>query len=324
LNNVEIENVKNKLSSEATSNETLKFLASQLIIMLKDQLSIEDKASVSQNAKLDSKTTRNICSLPELVEQSTAWRDKLDKENELSALSLEFQKLSNWFAINQIELEDLEDEQTFSPVINEEMNIIEMRAAMLKYVECISSTGIASLSTTSALGVTHVIELTEEKPFRDKYRQVPHNKREEFNKYLHELATNGFIVESKSNYSSCPNVLLKPDGSVCFTIDYKKINSLTKKDNYPLPVIDNLFKDMVGCTFFSKKDLDSGYYQCLMDPASQKYTAFSCELGLFEWTRMPMGLKNSGCTFQRMMDKILRPLIGKVCHVYQDDVIVFC
>ena len=118
-------------------------------------------------------------------------------------------------------------------------------------------------------------------------------------------------------------MLLKPDGSVRFTIYFKKINSLTKKDNYPLPVIDNLFKDMVGCTFFSKKDLDSGYYQCLMDPGSQKYTAFSCELGLFEWIRMPMGLKNSGCTFQRMMDKILRPLISKVCHVYQDDVIVF-
>ena len=145
------------------------------------------------------------------------------------------------------------------------MNIIEMRAAMLKYVECINSTGIASLSSTSALGVTHVIELTEEKPFRDKYRQVPHNKREEFNKYLHELATNGFIVESNSNYSSCPNVLLKPDESVRFTIDYKKINSLTKKDNYPSPVNDNLFKDMVGCTFFSKKDLDSGYNQCLME-----------------------------------------------------------
>ena len=130
-------------------------------------------------------------------------------------------------------MEDLDDEQSFSPVINEEMNLLEMREAMLKYVECISSTGIASLISTSALGVSYVIELSEEKLFRDKYRQVPHSKREELNKYLHELATNGFIVESKSNNSSCPNVLLNPDGSVRFTIDYKKINSLTKKDNYP-------------------------------------------------------------------------------------------
>ena len=62
-------------------------------------------------------------------------------------------------------------------------------------------------------------------------------------------------------------------------------------------VIDNLFKDMVEWFFVSKKDLEDGYYQCLMDPKSRKYTAFTCELGLFEWTRMPMGLKYSGLTF---------------------------
>jgi hypothetical protein len=101
------------------------------------------------------------------------------------------------------------------------------------------------------------------------------------------------------------------------------LNSLTVKDNYPLLIIDDLFKDMVGCKFFSKKDLHAGYYQCLLDPKSRKYTAFACNLGLFEWTRTPMGLKNSGATFQRMMDKVLAPIIGKICHVYQDDIIIF-
>ena len=303
-------------------NDDIQFLASQLIILLGKQVAKEISSTILKIPPIDTSnvTTHRVSSIQDM---SPEWKNKLKEEDKISALTMEVQQISNWFQVNEINMDDLDDEQTFSSQIREDMNIIELRESMLKYVECISSTGLASLSSTAAVGVSHVIELMEEKPFRDKYRQVPHSKRDEFNKYLNELVDNGFIVESKSNYSSCPNVLLKPDGSVRFTIDYKKINSLTKKDNYPLPIIDNLFKDMVGCTFFSKKDLDSGYYQCLMDPASQKYTAFSCEFGLFEWTRMPMGLRNSGCTFQRMMDKILQPLIGKVCHVYQDDVIVF-
>jgi hypothetical protein len=201
------------------------------------------------------------------------------------------------------------------------MDIEQMRAEIIKYMEPIISTGFQGLKT--APGVTHVIELVDQKPFREKYRAVPHSKRADFNKLLNELIHHKIIVESKSPYSSPPHVLLKPDGSIRFTIDYKRLNSLTIKDNYPLPVIDDLFKDMIGCTFYSKTDLESGYYQVELDEQSRKYTAFSCELGLFEWTKMPMGLKNSGASFQRCMNKILAPAIGKYAHVYQDDIIIF-
>ena len=73
----------------------------------------------------------------------------------------------------------------------------------------------------------------------------------------------------------------------------------------------------------SKFDLESGYYQIGVDEKSRKFTAFSCEWGLFEWTRLPMGLKNSGATFQRAMNKLLEKYIGKFCHVYMDDIIIY-
>ena len=74
---------------------------------------------------------------------------------------------------------------------------------------------------------------------------------------------------------------------------------------------------------FFKKDLDSGYFQIELDELSRKYTAFSCELGLLEWTKMPQGLKNSGATFQRTMNKRLEPVKGRCAHVYLDDIIIF-
>ena len=98
---------------------------------------------------------------------------------------------------------------------------------------------------------------------------------------------------------------------------------MTVKDNYPLPIIDDIFKDLTDAEYFSKMDLESGYYQIAMDAKSRKFTAFLCEYGLFEWTRMPMGHKNSGATFQRAMNHIFREQIGRFLHIYMDDFIVY-
>lgn len=70
-------------------------------------------------------------------------------------------------------------------------------------------------------------------------------------------------------------------------------------------------------------DLESGFYCIAMDIASQKFTAFFTEYGLFEWTRLPMGLKNSGATFQKAMTELFKEFIGKFIYVYMDDFIVF-
>ena len=94
-------------------------------------------------------------------------------------------------------------------------------------------------------------------------------------------------------------------------------------DTYPLPRIDDILSRLSENRFYSKIDLSSGYYQISMDPESRKYTAFVCEFGLFEYVAMPMGLKNACATFQRLMDHVLKDLIGVACYVYMDDIIVF-
>ena len=67
----------------------------------------------------------------------------------------------------------------------------------------------------------------------------------------------------------------------------------------------------------------NGYYQVKMHPYSIKYTTFTSEFGKHENLAMPMDLRNAGSNFKRMMDKVLYGLIGEICFVYHDDIIVF-
>jgi len=75
--------------------------------------------------------------------------------------------------------------------------------------------------------------------------------------------------------------------------------------------------------FFSTIDLESGFHQILMNDSDIEKTSFSINNGKFEFLRMPFGLTNAPRIFQRAMDDILREQVGKTCHVYMDDIIIF-
>ena len=74
---------------------------------------------------------------------------------------------------------------------------------------------------------------------------------------------------------------------------------------------------------FAKIDMTNAFFQTPMHPDDIHLTAVSTPFGLFEWNVMPMGLSNSPATHQRRMYKALRHLIGRICHVYLDDIIVY-
>ncbi|XP_033213766.1 uncharacterized protein LOC117170832 [Belonocnema kinseyi] len=100
-------------------------------------------------------------------------------------------------------------------------------------------------------------------------------------------------------------------------------NKATYQDAYPLPMIDDILDQLGKEKFFSALDLCAGFHQIPMKEESKKYTAFSTQLGHFEYNRMPFGLKNAPATFQRMMDRAFHGLIGGHCFVYIDDIVIF-
>ncbi|CAK1577914.1 unnamed protein product [Parnassius mnemosyne] len=106
-------------------------------------------------------------------------------------------------------------------------------------------------------------------------------------------------------------------------VDFRKLNEKTLDDKYPIPNISDVLDKLGKCQYFTTLDLASGFYQVEMNPQDIAKTAFNVEHGHFEFLRMPMGLKNSPSTFQRVMDNVLRGLQNHICLVYLDDIIVF-
>jgi len=107
-------------------------------------------------------------------------------------------------------------------------------------------------------------------------------------------------------------------------VDYRQLNEKTHSDAYPLPNIEEILDQLGNARYFSAFDLASGFYQIPMNSKDRHKTAFSTPNGHYEFLRMPQGLKNSPSSFQRLMDSILKDLIGKgLCFVYLDDIIIF-
>ena len=132
----------------------------------------------------------------------------------------------------------------------------------------------------------------------------------------------GVIEPSNSPWASPIVLVKKKDGSTRFYVDYRKLNSVTRKDSYPLPRIDDTLEALSGATWFSTLDLKSGYWQVEVHPSDRDKTAFSTGKGLWQFRVMPFGLCNAPATFERLMEKVLAGLPLTVCLIYLDDILV--
>ena len=169
----------------------------------------------------------------------------------------------------------------------------------------------------------HEIDTGDARPFKEAVRRMPHKMKEKVAEELQKMKDAGIIQESKSDWSSAIVPVEKKNGKVRICIDYRRLNDLTRKDNYPIPRMDEQTDKFFGIRVFSTLDCASGYYQVMMDPKDRHKTAFSTPLGLFEFVRMPFGLCNAPSTFQRVMDRALEGLIGLCVYVYVDDMVVY-
>lgn len=106
-------------------------------------------------------------------------------------------------------------------------------------------------------------------------------------------------------------------------IDYRKLNSLTIPDRYPIPQINDVLSQLRDSKYFTVLDLKSGFHQIPLKMSDFEKTAFSIANGKYEFTRLPFGLKNAPAIFQRALDDVLHDYIGKICYVYIDDIVIF-
>ncbi len=138
-----------------------------------------------------------------------------------------------------------------------------------------------------------------------------------------EMLQNNIVESSNSPWASPVVLTPKPDGSIRFCVDYRRLNDVTHKDAFPLPKIEDLLNQLQGAKYFAKLDLAAGYWQVKMNEGDKEKTAFCLPDGLYQWLYMPFGLVNAPSTFQRLMIRILKPVLGKFALVYIDDILIY-
>ena len=256
----------------------------------------------------------NISKVPQLVTEGTC--------------------LGNLRSAHAIEaVESVEEEKTESvdgSVINELMGNLpdeltaeqrtNVRNLLVKYDDIFSK-------HEYDIGRTHLVEYHidtgSSRPIRQPLRRQPLKHLDAIDENVSSMLEHGIIEPAASPWASNVVIVAKKDGSLRFCVDYRAINSVTYKDSYPLPLIDNCLNAMSGASWFSTLDLRAGYHNIPVAEKDRDKTAFITRRGCWRYTVMPFGVTCAPSVFQRLMDLVLAGLSYEYCLVYLDDIIIY-
>ena len=168
----------------------------------------------------------------------------------------------------------------------------------------------------------HTIELTSDEPLRRRPYPTPQALQQTMKEEISEMLKHGIIEESNSDFCNPCLMVKKADGKFRFVFDARLVNSHTKFDCESVQNMETMFDDFHDSKYFAVIDLSKSYWQVPLAESSKKYTAFSTGLDqhLYQFTRTPFGLLNSGKSFCRLMRKVLRGI--KHVKNYIDDIII--
>ena len=173
------------------------------------------------------------------------------------------------------------------------------------------------------LGISCKLKLNQPANFVARTRPLHPTKRAVLTQMITEQLKKGIIAPSKSATTSSVLLVPKPGGKWRFCVDYTSLNKITESDAYSVPRTDEYFAAMGGNKYFSTFDLVDAFWSLPLHEESQELTAFLAPDGVYQYLRMPQGIKQGPANFSRFIDEVFRDLKWDVCVTYIDDIVVF-
>lgn len=176
------------------------------------------------------------------------------------------------------------------------------------------------------LGFTDIVKhriQTESAPIYLNPRRQPMHIEDLIDEMIKLMLDHDVIRPCRSPWNSPLVAAKKKDGSLRLCVDFRQLNSVTKRESFPMPDIQSLLDSLAGSNVFSSIDIGQAYYQVALDTDAQEMTAFSTKAGQFCYNRLPFGLTSAPATFQSLMHVIFEDLLFKGVIVYLDDILIY-
>jgi hypothetical protein len=165
------------------------------------------------------------------------------------------------------------------------------------------------------------IDTQDAKPVAGGTRRLAPLEKKAVSEHTATMLKNKIIVESSSPWAAPTVMVRKKDGTLRFCVDFRGLNKVTVGMEYPIPRVDDTLDELGGSHVFSSMDLASGYWQLPMRAEDRQKTAFRTHEGLYEFLRMPFGIKNGPAIFQKAMNTTFGEEFRKFVRVYIDDIV---
>jgi len=212
--------------------------------------------------------------------------------------------------------------QAKSTTISEKINLSAIPEEYHKYTNVFSKSKAETLAPHCPYDLQIDLEKDSHPPVGTIYL-LSKFEQETLKEFIDKNLTNGFIRSTSLPHGAPVLFVKKKDGSLWLCVDFHGLNKITKKDQYPLPLISDLLDSPCKARIYTKIDLQHAYHLVRITEGDEWKTAFWTCYGTFKWSVMPFGLTNAPAAFQRFMNDAFSNLLDVCVVVYLDDILIY-